>query len=199
MLGVGHDVQREEGDLVLGEAVLLEQRRRGLAVDARHLAFEADQQAGQGLDERLGRLHRAPALQAERLGQQLALGLRRQHLGPRHAAVLGELEQQVGMADRGEIAAADHAFFLGDVLEQELLDVPVRADGIDGGQPFGEVADVVIVLLHPLAEQGPAELARRPGLAPRMNRRMALFDGFLEGLTERTLGHGLASCRMGIT
>src|SRR5262249_15935750 len=37
VLGIGHDVQGEERDLVLGKAVLLQQGRRGLAVDARHL------------------------------------------------------------------------------------------------------------------------------------------------------------------
>ncbi|HSS84013.1 MAG TPA: GntR family transcriptional regulator, partial [Reyranella sp.] len=39
--------------LILGKAVLLQERRGGLAVDARHLALESDQEARQRLDERL--------------------------------------------------------------------------------------------------------------------------------------------------
>src|SRR6185503_15679319 len=92
VLDVGGDVDGEEGDLLLAEAVLLEQRRRGLAVDARHLALEANQQARQRLDERLARLDRAPALQAERLGQQLAFDLRVEDLLTTLAADLTELE-----------------------------------------------------------------------------------------------------------
>src|SRR5262249_25699937 len=72
----------------------------------------------------------------------------------------------------------------------EVLHVPVRAAGIDGAQPFREVADVVEMLLHPLAQQAAVELARGPGLAPRMDGGMALLDRFLEGQTECTLGHG---------
>ena len=94
------------------------------------------------------------------------------------------------MADRRRAMHADEAFLLGDVLEQEVLHLLMRAGGVDRGDPLREVADIVIVLLHPLAEQAAVELAGGPGLAPRMHRRMALLDGVLESQTECTLGHG---------
>src|SRR3954464_1683235 len=94
------------------------------------------------------------------------------------------------MAHRRGAMHADQAFLLGDVLEQEVLHLLVRAVGVDHGHPLREVADIMVVLLHPLAEQAAVELARGPGLAPRMHRRMALLDGVLESQTERTLGHG---------
>src|SRR5476649_7253 len=190
MFHIGQDVDREEGDLVFAEAVLLEQRRRGLAVDARHLALQADQQARQRLDEGLARLHRAPALQAERFGQQLAVQLRVQHRLARHAAGLAELQQQVRVTHRRRAAHADQTFFFGHVLEQEVLHVLVRAVGVDRRDPLREVTDIMVVLLHPLAEQAAVERARRPGLAPRMHGRMPLLDGVLEGETECTLCHG---------
>src|SRR5262249_27044699 len=185
-----------EGALVLGEAVLLQERRRGLAVDARHLALQPDQQARQGLDEGPGRLHGAPALQAERLRQKLAVELGVQDLVPLHAAGSGELQQQLGMAHRREVARADEAFLLGDVLQQEVLHVPVRAGGVDRAQPFREMADIVVVLLDPLAQQAAVELARGPGLAPAMDGRMTPFDRLLESQTKRTLGHGNPPSRL---
>ncbi len=83
------------------------------------------------------------------------------------------------MAHRRRTGHADQAFLLGDVLQQEVLHLGMRAVGVDRGDPFREVADIVIVLLHPFAEQAAVELARGPGLAPRMHRRMALLDGLL--------------------
>src|SRR5689334_14289182 len=63
MLGVGDDVEGEEGHLLLGEAVFLEERRRRLAVDRRHLRFEANEETGERLGERPLRLAIAPALE----------------------------------------------------------------------------------------------------------------------------------------
>ncbi len=94
------------------------------------------------------------------------------------------------MTDRRRAAHADEAFFLGDVLEQEVLHLLMRASGVDRRDPLREVADVVIVLLDPLAEQAAVELAGCPGFAPRMHRRMALLDGIFESQTERALCHG---------
>src|ERR1044071_5641200 len=85
---------------------------------------------------------------------------------------------------------ADEAFFLGDVLEQEVLHVGVRAVGVDRRDPLREMADIVIVLLDPFAEQAAVELAGGPRLAPRMHRRMALLDRLFQSLTEWTLCHG---------
>ena len=65
------------------------------------------------------------------------------------------------MADRRRAAHADEAFLLGDVLEQEVLHLLVRAGGVDRGDPLREVADVVIVLLHPFAEQAAVRASRR--------------------------------------
>src|SRR4029450_6526421 len=127
--------------------------------------------------------------QAERLGQELAVELRVQDLLALHAAGLGELQQQVGMAHRGGSVHADEAFLLGDVLEEEVLHLLVRAVGVDRRDPLREVADIVIVLLHPFAEQATVQLAGGPGLAPRMHGRMTLLDRFLESLTECAFGH----------
>src|SRR5882672_2917162 len=84
---------------------------------------------------------------------------------------------------------ADETFFLGDVLQQEVLHLLVRAGGVDRRDPLREVADIVIVLLHPFAEQAAVELPGGPGLAPRMHGRMTLLDRFLESLTECAFGH----------
>src|SRR5262249_3556741 len=85
---------------------------------------------------------------------------------------------------------ADEAFLFGDVLQQEVLYLLVRAVGVDRRDPLREVADVVVVLLDPFAEQAPVELAGGPRLAPRMHRRMALLNRVFQSLTECTLGHG---------
>ena len=82
---------------------------------------------------------------------------------------------------------ADQAFLLGDVLQQEVLHVLVWAVGVDRRDPLREVADVVIVLLDPFAEQAAVQLARGPGIAPRMHRRVALFDGVFQCETKRAL------------
>src|SRR5258708_28070082 len=86
-------MQAEERDLVRREAVFLDQRRSGLAVDHRHLALEADQQPGQRLDERAMRLAVAPALEAQRLGEPRAVELRGEDLHSRPAAPFAQLAQ----------------------------------------------------------------------------------------------------------
>src|SRR5262249_46995889 len=48
---------------------------------------------------------------------------------------------------------------------------------------------IVIMLLHPLAEEMTVELPRDPSLAPGMHRRVTLPDRLLEGLPERALRH----------
>ena len=53
------------------------------------------------------RLHGAPALQAERLGQELALDLGSQDLVALHAAGLGEVEQQLVVKPDGTTVPFD--------------------------------------------------------------------------------------------
>src|SRR5258708_22120000 len=110
-------MQAEERDLVRREAVFLDQRRSGLAVDHRHLALEADQQPGQRLDERAMRLAVAPALQAQRLGEQLAVDLRVEDLLARLAARFREIQQEGAMADRLRLPPARPAPLLPGVLQ----------------------------------------------------------------------------------
>src|SRR5258708_17440943 len=52
-------------------------------------------------------------------------------------------------------------------LFRSVLHVLVRAVGVDRRDPLREVADIMVMLLHPFAEQAAVELARRPGFAPR--------------------------------
>ena len=49
---------------------------------------------------------------------------------------------------------ADEAFLLGDVLEQEMLHVLMRAVGVDRGDPFREVADIVDSAASPIRRAG---------------------------------------------
>ena len=190
MLLVGDDVKPEEGDLFLGEAVLLDERRRGLGVHHRHLRLEADVDRGDRLDERPARLPPAPALQPERLGQELVVLLRVDDLLARLAAVLGEVEQHLGMAHRIEPRLADDAFLLGDVLEQEVAHLLHLAVAVNGGEHAGSGHDEVVVLLDPLAEQVLAQLAGVPRLAPRVDRRVALLDCVFELQAKRAFCHG---------
>src|SRR5256885_3595189 len=117
---VGLDVDREELDLVVVEAVVRLERRQVALVDARHLRLQADQQAGGGDVEGPARHLEAPRGEAARARElPRALDLR-----ARHAARLGEADQEV------DVLGA--RLLLDDVLEQEVARVGIGALAVDG-------------------------------------------------------------------
>jgi hypothetical protein len=186
---VGADMQPEEGHVLLAEAVFLDQWRGRLGIDPRHLRFQPDDEPGQRLGKRLVCLHRAPGLQPERAGEKFALRLSIDDLVPAFAAGLGEIKQELGVAHRLITALTGDALLLGDVFEQERAHILVRAIAVDDGQPLGEMADVMVVLLDPFAEQSFVQPARHPGIAERVHRRMALRDRLFQGLPEHRYRH----------
>jgi hypothetical protein len=150
--------------------------------------LEADHECGGGDGEVLAERHGvAPALQA--------LGDRRGVLDVHHALAggargLGEADQQVGVADVGEL-------LLVHVLEEEVLGVGGRVGGVgvDVAEVVGERADVVVVVLRPAGEVVALELAVRPRRGERRVLRLAALDRLLERSAERVaveeLGHFL--------
>ena len=183
---VGGDVEVEELGLVLGEAVLVEQRRVLLAVDRRHLRLEPDDEGGGGDGEVLAdRDGVAPALQAAGDGVHVAGSVTRSRVG---AARLGEADQQIGVADVGQL-------LLVHVLEEEVLGVGgvVGRVGVDVAEVVGERADVVVVVLGPAGEVLALQLAVRPGQAERGVLRLAALDRVLERRAEVVLGQAARS------
>jgi hypothetical protein len=113
---VGHDVQVEELDLLVGELVLLAQRGRLLAVDRRHLRLEPDHQARYGDDRVLAHGRRRSTSSAGRAWWRHVVGMVTRVA--RRAAGLGEADQEIGMP-----VAAD--LLLVHVVQQEVLRVLV--------------------------------------------------------------------------
>jgi len=101
------DVDREELDLVIREAVVRRERRQVALVDARHLGFEPDEEPGRRDVERLVRHLEAP--RSEPAGRRELL--LRLHLGAGDAARLREADQQVDVFGAG--------FFLDDVSSRK--------------------------------------------------------------------------------
>ena len=165
---VGLDVDREELDFAVREAVVRLERRQVALIDARHLGLESDEQSGRRDVERLvGHLETPGGEAAGR--RQLLLGL---HLGPRDAARLREADQQIDVLGAG--------LFLDDVLEQEIPRVRIRAPAVHRGAPARELRDVLIVLGRPRPELGPRQLAFHPLLRERIQAAVAGADGGLE-------------------
>src|SRR3989449_1683608 len=176
---VGLDVDREELDLVVGEAVVRLERGQVALVDARHLGLEPDEEPRRRDVERLMGHLEAP--RGEAAGRrELLLGL---HLGPRDTARLREADQQVDVLGAG--------LFLDDVLEQEVPRVRIRALAVYGGAPARELRDVLVMLGRPGAELGTRELTLHPLLRERVQAAVAGADGALELCAELTLAHRL--------
>src|SRR5262249_61440623 len=95
--------------------------------DLRDLGFEPDQDRGDRLGEMPAALVEAPSLETERLRQHLAVDLRIGDGSATHAAMLGEVEQELGMLDRGVAGLAGDTLLLAHVLGQELAHLLVRA------------------------------------------------------------------------
>ena len=53
------------------------------------------------------------------------------------------------------------------------------------------MADRVVMLLRPFAEEMPVQAARHPGVAPGMHLRMPLLDRVFELVAEFALRHGV--------
>ena len=170
---VGGDVQVEELDLVLGEAVHLEQRDDLLLVDLGTCDSRPTTSAAVAT-AKCSRMRRrvAPGLQAA--GHRVGVVRVLDALAGR-AARLGEADQQVGVADVGQL-------LLVHVLEEEVLGVGgvVGRVGVDVAEVVGERADVVVVVLGPAGEVVALQLAVGPGLAERGVLGLAALDGVLE-------------------
>jgi len=128
MLDVGPAIWMvKEGHLVLGEAVLLEERRRGLAVDSRAPGSPALQQADSASTKGLRDCACTNLWRAERLGSSFAVQLRVSHLVALHAQTSSELtQQQFGMRTPAPRHAGRRILPPGDVLSAGSL---ARRDG----------------------------------------------------------------------
>src|SRR5436309_2185427 len=180
---VSLDMDREELDFVIGEAIMRLERGQVALVDARHLGLEPDEEPRRRDVERLmGHLEAPRGEAASR--RELLLGL---HLGPRDTARLREADQQVDVLGAG--------LFLDDVLEQEVPRVRIRALAVYGGAPARELRDVLVMLRRPGAELGTRELTLHPLLREGVQAAVAGADGTLELCAELTLAHGLLLAR----
>ena len=91
------------------------------------------------------------------------------------------------MTHRREVRLAGNTFFLSDIFKKEVAYVFVRADAEHRAEPLRKMADVMIMLLHPFAEQALVELPADPGLAPGMAARMTRRDRRLTLIAEFAL------------
>ena len=168
-------MDREELDLVVGEAVVGLEGRQAALVDAGHLRLETDQESRRGDVE--GALGGLVAPRGERPGRgQL---LRRLDLLAAHPAGFRKADQQVDMLHP--------RFFFNDVLEQEIPRVRIRALSVDGRAPARELRDVLVVLRGPRAELRPRQLPLDPLLGEGVHPAVLGGDGGLEALAERAL------------
>src|SRR5215470_9315927 len=170
------DVDGEELDLVIVEAVLAGERRQIALVDPGHLRFQPDEQPGGRDVEGLSRRLEAPCRQRPRR-RQLARAF---DLLAAHPAGLAESDQQVDVLRT--------RFFFDDVLEQEITRVRVGALGVDGRAPARELRNVLVMLAHPRAELRARQLAVHPPLGERIHAAVAGGHGVLELGAE--FGHG---------
>jgi hypothetical protein len=184
---VGGDVEVEELRFLLREPVLLEEDGVLLAIDRRHLRFQADHEGGGGDGEVLADGHRvAPSLQPARDGGGV---VDVHHPLARRAGRLGEADEQIGVADVGQL-------LLVHVLQQEVLRVHRVRRGVrvDVPEVVREGADVVVVVLDPAGEVVPFELSVRPGEGEGGVLRLTTLDGVLQRHTElgcvEQFGHG---------
>src|SRR5579883_361371 len=166
MLGVGLDVDRKVGDLLVGAAVVRLQRRHDVAVERRRLRLHADLLAGDGLDERalagedprpiehgLGRGERLRALDG--------LGVE-----PHRRA---EAQQDLDVWLLG-------VHLLGEALPVHLPHVLVGdVDQVDARQP-DDILGVVVVLLHPARDGLAGQLALAPELVVGVVAAVAALD-----------------------
>src|SRR5215831_19247525 len=153
---VGLDVDGEELDLVVVEAVVRLEGRQVALVDAGHLGLEPDEEAGRRDVEGTLRSLVAPGGEPAR-GGKLLLAL---DLLAAHPARLREADQEIDVL---------HArLLLDDVLEQEIARVRVRALRVYRGAPPRELRHVLVVLTRPRAELLAAELALDPFLGERI-------------------------------
>jgi hypothetical protein len=98
-----------------------------------------------------------------------------------HAARLAETDEEVDVLHA--------ALFLDDVLEQEVPRVTVRTPRVHAGAPARELADVLVVLTHPLAELVAVQPPGHPLLGKRIHAAVPCIDGVLEPSAERGRGH----------
>src|SRR5262250_3914216 len=173
---VGLDVDGEELDLVVVEAVVRLEGRQVALVDAGHLGLEPDEEPGRRDVEGTLRGLVAPRGEPAR-GGELLLAL---DLLAAHPARLREADQ--------EIDVLHSRLLLDDVLEQEIARVRVRALRVHRGAPPRELRHVLVVLARPRAELLAAELALDPFLGERIHPAVPGLHGALEALAEGTLG-----------
>src|ERR1051326_2839292 len=180
---VGLDVDREELHLVVAEAVVLLERREIALVDAGDLRLEPDEEPRRRDVERRARGLVAPGRECPRGGELAS----RQHLLAADPARFAEADEQVDVLHA--------ALLLDDVLEQEIARVGVRASREDGRAPLRELANVLEVLAHPLAQLLPRQLAVDPRVRERVHAAVPRVDGVLE-LGAECAGHDVLPVAM---